>query len=64
VIKQIEDILVKDKAIKHCRLFAHEIEGANTKRLEKMIMDSGDLKEIKALARNKKSKAAGLAILF
>ena len=62
--QEIEDILVKDKAVKACRIFAQTIKGANTKRLERVIMSSGDIKEIKALARDKKSQAAGLKVLF
>jgi hypothetical protein len=63
-LKTIEDRLVKGKHIKQCRLLA-QIKGANTKRLERVVLNSGDLKQIKLLAKqNKASEAAKLAVLF
>jgi hypothetical protein len=64
VIKQVEDLLVKGKAIRECRIFAQTIKLANKKRLEKLILGSGNLKEIKALAKSKASIAASLSVLF
>jgi hypothetical protein len=64
LVKQIEDILVKDKAIKACRILMQQVSGANVRRLERAIMNSGNVAEIKALAKDKQTKAAGLAVLF
>jgi hypothetical protein len=36
----------------------------NAKRLEKVIMNSGNVAEIKALAKDKQTKAAVLVVLF
>lgn len=69
-LRQIEDILVAKKAVKHCRLFAQEIKGADIERLEQVVLDSGNTKEIKALATNLKGKRAkgskvkALSVLF
>jgi hypothetical protein len=63
-LKSIEDRLVKGKHIKECRLLAL-VAGSNTKRLERTVLNSGNLKEIKALAKqNKRSEAAKLSSLF
>jgi hypothetical protein len=63
-LKSIEDRLVKGKHIKECRLLA-QVKGCNTKRLERVVLNSGNLKEIKALAKqNKRSEAAKLSSLF
>ena len=62
-LRIIEDIIVASKSAKYCRLLAR-IKGTSVKRLEQVVMESGNAKEIKALARTKTSQAAALSILF